>query len=174
MTQKSKFLLIGLLWLAMIGGFIFSKQMTLLTGTEVLLKTVPVDPRDLFRGDYVVLRYDISTVDLNNVRSVDENFNSVVGKRVYVTLDLENGRGKVGDVLFSPPPSGLFMKGTITSANASRITVEYGIESYFVPEGKGRDIEVLRGDMEAKVAVDRSGNASIKSLWVNGREIIVK
>lgn len=29
-------------------------------GTEVILQTQPVDPRDLLRGDYVVLRYDIS------------------------------------------------------------------------------------------------------------------
>src|SRR3954452_10977974 len=29
-------------------------------GTEVTLQTQPVDPRDLLRGDYVVLRYDIS------------------------------------------------------------------------------------------------------------------
>ena len=67
MTQKIKFFGIGVLWLVIIGGFIFSKQMTLLTGKEVLLKTVPVDPRDLFRGDYVVLRYDISTIDLETV-----------------------------------------------------------------------------------------------------------
>ena len=29
-------------------------------GREVTLQTQPVDPRDLLRGDYVVLRYDIS------------------------------------------------------------------------------------------------------------------
>src|SRR4051794_36188355 len=29
-------------------------------GAEVTLQTEPVDPRDLLRGDYVVLRYDIS------------------------------------------------------------------------------------------------------------------
>lgn len=28
------------------------REVTLRTGTEVVLQTVPVDPRDLFRGDY--------------------------------------------------------------------------------------------------------------------------
>ena len=29
-------------------------------GKEVVLRTVPVDPRDLLRGNYARLRYDIS------------------------------------------------------------------------------------------------------------------
>jgi uncharacterized membrane-anchored protein len=32
---------------------------------EVLLQTRPVDPRDIFRGDYVTLSYDIS--DFNRI-----------------------------------------------------------------------------------------------------------
>lgn len=33
-------------------------------GTEIVLKTEPVDPRDLMRGDYVRLGYtDISSID---------------------------------------------------------------------------------------------------------------
>ena len=33
-------------------------------GQEVRLKTVPVNPRSLFRGNYARLNYDISTVPL--------------------------------------------------------------------------------------------------------------
>ena len=36
------------------------------SGTEVRLRTVPVDPRDLFRGDYVVFSYEIGTVDVGD------------------------------------------------------------------------------------------------------------
>ena len=36
------------------------KQWTLTTGTPVVLETKPVDPRSLFRGDYVRLNYAIS------------------------------------------------------------------------------------------------------------------
>ena len=39
-----------------------SRAAILRGGQEVRLRTVPVDPRDLFRGDYVVLAYDISRV----------------------------------------------------------------------------------------------------------------
>lgn len=32
-------------------------------GKPILLKTVPVDPRSLFRGNYVLLNYEISVLD---------------------------------------------------------------------------------------------------------------
>jgi uncharacterized membrane-anchored protein len=63
MEKKRIFIGIGIFWVLIIGGFIGFKEFTLRTGEEVLLKTLPVDPRDLFRGDYVILRYDVSRVD---------------------------------------------------------------------------------------------------------------
>ena len=38
------------------------RAIPLLTGQTVLVKVVPVDPRELFRGDYVQLSYDFSRV----------------------------------------------------------------------------------------------------------------
>ena len=35
-------------------------EYTLIHGHKLMLKTVPVDPRDLLRGDYVILDYEIS------------------------------------------------------------------------------------------------------------------
>ncbi|OIO30741.1 hypothetical protein AUJ77_01795 [Candidatus Nomurabacteria bacterium CG1_02_43_90] len=64
--HKSKiFIGIGIFWIVILGAFIGFKEFTLRTGQEVLLKTLPVDPRDFFRGDYVVLRYDISRINLS-------------------------------------------------------------------------------------------------------------
>jgi uncharacterized membrane-anchored protein len=33
------------------------------TGEKIMLRVEPVDPRDLFRGDYVSLSYEISSLD---------------------------------------------------------------------------------------------------------------
>ena len=51
--------------LAQVGvlGYIFAERVRLLSSpTEIVLPVVPVDPRDLFRGDYVILGYDITTI----------------------------------------------------------------------------------------------------------------
>jgi uncharacterized membrane-anchored protein len=48
--------------------------------------------------------------------------------------------------------------------------ISYGIESYFIPESKGRDLERPRSGQELSVlvAVDQWGNAAIKALLVDG------
>src|SRR3954469_22453727 len=52
------------------------------SGQEARLEVVPVDPRDLFRGDYVVLTYRIGTVDLPK----DLTTPFTRGQQVFVTL----------------------------------------------------------------------------------------
>lgn len=52
-------------------GFVSYQSITnetlLKEGTLIKVKLVPVDPRSLLQGDYVILRYDISTIsDLDN------------------------------------------------------------------------------------------------------------
>ena len=42
-----------------VGYLIWSKERIVSGGTEVILETRPIDPRDLFRGEYVILRYKI-------------------------------------------------------------------------------------------------------------------
>ena len=93
MSLPSAFVLIGripLIWrtlaamLILIGalGLIIQGRASILrSGKEVRLRTVPVDPRDLFRGDYVVLSYAISTVEAADSDSKFER-----GDTVYVTL----------------------------------------------------------------------------------------
>jgi uncharacterized membrane-anchored protein len=175
MGKNKSFLLIGIFWLIIIIGFIATKEFTLRTGKEVLLKTVPVDPRDLFRGDYVILHYEISRLDLNNIVADYTDFK--IGDKVYVILKKENGYGVASKIFMNSPKDGeLFLKGVVKNVRDKRLSVEYGIESYFVPEGKGREIERIREGkkLEVKVSIDRFGNAAIRSLLTDGKEISFK
>lgn len=53
-----------LLWtpalLAMLGWLVWQKENTLAHGRLVLLELVPVDPRSLMQGDYMILRYKLT------------------------------------------------------------------------------------------------------------------
>jgi uncharacterized membrane-anchored protein len=147
-----------ILQIGLLLAILIPKERTLATGEEVVLQTVPIDPRDLFRGDYVNLRYTISTV-----RSYTD---FEVGDRVYVGLAQQ---GDIWDAVSAShsPPDGLYIKGRVTQTQQGQIDVEYGIESYFVPEGSGHIIERAR-DVKVRVAVDSSGNSVIKGLLVDG------
>jgi len=163
--------MIGLLWMIILGGFIFTKELVIRTGDEVLLKTVPVDPRDLFRGDYVTLRYDISRIDKNFLRQPIEEFD--YGDTVYVVIETDSrGVAHIVSVGKNQPfKSSLFLRGEVIDVRRNEIDVEYGIESYFVPEGEGDKIERSIQDIYVKIVVDRHGRAIIKSLIADGEEI---
>ena len=169
------------------------KQYTLSTGTPVVLQTQPIDPRSLFRGDYVRLNYAISELAQDRLAG-DKEFQR--GDAVYVVLKQDgeywqpvallrkypaNVAGQVvikGKVQYSshqrwPGPAS---KPVPPPSTARTITVKYGVENYFVPEGEGRELERPKpGEtVSIRVVVDKSGNPAIKAVLVNGVERYVE
>ena len=152
-------------------GFIGYNYYTLNIGQEILLKTAPVDPNDLFRGDYVNLRYDISVIDLTKI-VYDQPF--INGEDVFAIL----AKGekywfvtRIGHFSQSLQKTEVCIKGKITNSYQNQINVNWGIESYFVPEGKGRDIEQDIRNVSVKVSVDRTCRALIKELYINDKPL---
>lgn len=136
---------------------------TILQGQTVMLQVIPVDPRDLFRGDYVILSYDFSA-ELPPDTSPDDD--SVIGREIYIPLvPAEDGRHHRSDgARWTRPESGLFLKGQVNSARRN----EFGIGQFFVQEGQGRVYEdaVRRQQLSAEVVIDPAGNAVLRQLMV--------
>ncbi|MFH0912673.1 MAG: GDYXXLXY domain-containing protein, partial [Candidatus Omnitrophota bacterium] len=168
MNKKIIFVAVSFLWIAVAVGLIISKQHIIRTGKTVLLETVPVDPRDFLRGEYVILRYKISSVDLQQIQSEKSYYGR--GERVYVRLEPRERLWEATAVRIQKPVSdnGVYIKAKVKYCYNKKLELTYGIESYFVPEGEGKDIENnMRGNsssVEVEVLVDTSGNAIIKKL----------
>jgi uncharacterized membrane-anchored protein len=158
---------------------IWDRAHLLASGREIVLEVVPVDPRSLFRGDYVILNYDISRIE---APAGAEHFRQ--GTVVYVTLQKTvDGLWKMARWSAAPPPDTpadqVVLKGRIRYVSAAgrdtpeHASVRYGIESFFVPEGTGRELETLVRDkkLSALIAVDADGNAGIKGLVVDGKRV---
>ena len=66
------------------------RAIPLVTGQTVLVQVEPVDPRDLFRGDYVILSYDFSRVSQQEIHGLSEqqrgSWKKLEGRAVYVPL----------------------------------------------------------------------------------------
>lgn len=154
--RKNAFIII-ILWLIIISSFVLTQQFTILTGKEVLLKTVPIDPRDLLRGDYVILNYEIAQIP---------NYDFAYNSTVYVSLNIDNDKiGHIKDISYVKPSSNLYLKGKVGNCNMFTTSkcVNFGIESYFVKEGTGRKLENnLRNGTLVKVVIDKNGNAKVK------------
>ena len=160
---------------------VVERQSLLKNGREIILPVVPVDPRDLFRGDYVVLGYAISPIKRSDLEDTGSFDWAKKGSRVYVTLQpMPDGTWKVASVdSHFPSLPGLgnvvvsgrvrHKSGEVGAADA-QIDVSFGIERYFVPEGTGKALEakVRDNQIQAILAVDRDGNTAIKGLIVGG------
>ncbi|MBD9622958.1 GDYXXLXY domain-containing protein [Ensifer sp. ENS06] len=164
---------------AALGYMIESRASILRSGRDVRLKTVPVDPRDLLRGDYVILSYDIS-------RLQPELFKGDTPKQseeaeVYVRLERQlDGFWAATEASFAPlSPAGdcVVLRSLpftyYPSSALSSVNVEYGIERFYVPEGEGRTLEEARNAeaLSVNIRVDAKGKAQIREIAVNGSPV---
>ena len=164
------FIAVVLLQLVFLLGMIFSKQEVINNGQTVLLKVVPVDPRDIFRGDYVTLSYEISNLDkaIFDQEITSNDFQSK--DSVYVTLVKQGKDYKAKKVTRTKPVGTIFIKGVITGRSwmteTEQIQMNYGLDAYYVPEGTGTRWEELAmsGDLYAEIKVDKNGDSLITKL----------
>lgn len=173
MRRKAWFVVAVTVQVAALLIMIGIKWSTLAYGTKIILKTVPVDPWDVFRGDYITLNYEVSTLDLKRVNSGNEKFKP--NDTVYITLVPDGKYRAAAAVSHRRPESGkLFMKGVINYYDefSNNININYGIDSFYVPQHQGKDIENNgRISLEAEVSVDSRGNSALSKLFVDGKEI---
>ncbi len=158
---------------AVLAYMVVDRVLLVRSGREIILPIVPVDPRDLFRGEYVRLSYDISRVPMTPADGSLARRNEVL----YVVVEKKAGdeawqavsvaRSFPGDL----KQEQFVLKGRSLFGNATTATVHYGIESYFVPQGEGPRLEALARNrkLAALVAVDKAGNAAIKGIIIDGK-----
>jgi uncharacterized membrane-anchored protein len=171
MKTKSLLLVLVLtLQVAWIAGTSLVQEKALAQGTVVRLATRPVDPRDLLRGDYVILSYPINDVP-RSVFSPPVNRPLPAGTTVYVRLEPRGEFYEVTGASTEKIPAGngwVVIKGTSRYAgnisSSDYVRLEYGIERYYVREGTGN----LRGKITVEAAIPASGKAVIKQVLVDG------
>jgi uncharacterized membrane-anchored protein len=121
----------------------------------VMLRTLPVDPRDYLRGDYIILNYEIGQIP-QNLAGTDLD-----GEEVYVVLKDDAGFSVMDRLGFAAPENGeRFIRGRIR-----RGRIEFDLEKYFVPEGRGNPPLPIT----VEVALREDGRAQIKRLYAAGK-----
>ena len=183
-----RLMVLFILQAGILGWMIWDRAQILETGQTVRLAVEPIDPRDIFRGYYVTLNYEISRISPSELGS-EEQFEK--HDIVYVTLaEGENDLWHPNAISHSRPTSGsgetviagrvrrLTSPRRIVSSNGDVIctsrcqtlTIRYGIEQYFAQQDAAQKIESEQrdNDIEILAAIDSSGTAAIKGIIVNG------
>ena len=170
---------IALIQTFVLGWMVWDRVTLLKEGREVTLAVAPVDPRDLLRGDYVILSFDISRIDISNIEG-DRGFET--GSPVYVGLKKsDDGLWNAVSANINRPQdqSGVvFIKGKIDLVSngigsSQKLQINYGMEKYFIPEGDGPGLEKMRSEKVLRIvaAVSDRGEAGIKALLVRGQPV---
>ncbi|MEO1112327.1 MAG: GDYXXLXY domain-containing protein [Pseudomonadota bacterium] len=160
--------LLALFQLALISIPLVDRLNVQMTGTVVPLELVPVDPRDLLRGDYVIINLAIGRIprDLAGAESLK------AGQSVFLELARDGGGpARPASVSADPPGSGaLAIAGIVRSSSAETVWIDYGIDAFFLPEGEGREIEKLdTSRVLLEVAIAEDGRSLPLNLLVDGK-----
>lgn len=154
----------------MLGWMVVDRLSLLRSGREIVLKVIPVDPRDLFKGDYVRLGYDISRFDKTKVEGPDLQR----GERVFVTLEQpdQTASWTVAKITRTRP-SNVAANQVVLTAKGNYNQLTYGLERYYLPEGTGLAMEdkARKGVISAIVAVNAKGQSAIKGLIIDGKTV---
>jgi len=151
-------------------GTVAVQEHALATGKIILLETRRVDPRDLLRGDYLILNYKISDVPVN-LFSPPVNKDLPYGTKVFVAL--APGTNQFYEVIkastneLAPSANEILLRGRSDQRwwSTNSIHVAYGIENYYVAEGTGNPT----GKLTVQAVVPASGQPKIKEVFVDGK-----
>lgn len=160
--MKKSAVLIICLWMFIICVFIFAQEIIIHTGREVLLETVPVDPRDLLLGDYVILNYKIA--------QIPKEYKFGYNEQVYARLDIDsNNVAHLSEITYNKPTGVTFLKGKTGRCNTTiplfktGKCINFGIESYYVKEGAGKELENdLQNGAFVRVVIDKNGRSKVR------------
>jgi uncharacterized membrane-anchored protein len=148
-----------------------TQEHALASGRDVMLETQRVDPRDMLRGDFLILNYEINSVP-TNLFSPPVTMDLPDDTEVFVALKPGTNRffvvARASTNEFAPESGEVLLRGKSDPAwwnTTNSIRVEYGLERYYVAEGTGNPA----GKLTVRAIVSASGSAHIKEVFVDGK-----
>ena len=159
-----------------LGWMVYDRINLLQRGTEIVLKTRPVDPRSLFRGHYARLNYDVSTIQKANA-GFEWPEKLKRREKVYVVFK-PGDEGywvieRMSKMMPKPEAGKVFIAARVRYAGKRRMSLRYGIERYFAPKKQALKLERQNRKIPVGVIirVSTKGVAAISGLMLDGKKI---
>lgn len=143
------FILIALAQLAVPVWMIVQHERVLLEGEVFKFRTAPIDPRDPFRGEYVVLNFEASSGEWSNPHKVPDTIadqNPWVDQTSYASLAVSDtsGYAVITALSVEPPLSGAYIAVEHWGVVGSVVSrVELPFDRFYLEEGDGAKTEKM-------------------------------
>lgn len=151
-----------LLQLGYLGLHVTRSEILLTTGSTVKLEIAPLDPRSMLQGDYVVLSYSISRPPEPIAKELEDYRGN---HKVQVVLAPDDRGVHIFKRLYQNGESLSEGEVVLNGKSSGWGPIHYGIETYFVPEGTGLEVESKA--RFATIRVNAHGDALLESLAEN-------
>ncbi len=134
---------------------------------EILVKTIPIDPRDLISGNYFILRYEFN--DSWRFKKKYRNLYRKRGNTIYAVLEKKDQYYVPNYIINTKPQkikeNQVVIKGKIGVYGR----LEYGIEKYFINENT-KEPNPRKDKIEVLIVIDKNFSPKIRKLYVNDEE----
>lgn len=146
---------------AAIFSFAVPYAQTLAFGKTVTLQCHTYDPRDIFKGDYVAINYDVC--GKGSLQSFE------AGDTAYMKLKRHSPFWELVSTSKTRPQSLKEDEAVMRVFVKNKYTAMTGIEKYYIPEGSGKEIN-FQG-LTAEVALSNEGMPVFKRLLSDGKDV---
>ena len=152
-------------------SMILEQETVLHKGKEYKLRSQPIDPYDAFRGRYVRLGFDTTTI------AVPENHRKRNTQKAYAFLDTDDqGFSFIKEIVFDTPTGTDYLRVRIGTIRNGKATVIWPFERYYMEESKAPEAEKLyrsrNDESEAYITVRiYKGTGVIAGLYIDDMRI---
>ena len=123
------------------GKMIYDSETVITEGTPYKFKTEPIDPSDPFRGKYITLNFEATSIVIADSGSWES------GEDVFITFTTDSaGFAKASGIFREPPDTEAFLKTTVSYFNTyEQFEVFYNIpfDRFYLEESKASQAEQL-------------------------------
>lgn len=152
---------------------LYDRASLLSSGTEVVLQSRMVDPRDLFRGHYVWLQLTAGVIKNGDIEIAGDIKPS---DTVFVELVKSDNGFWIASRMHKKFPENLgaaVLKGKVSfgdTASDPIYRVRFPFDRYFAPKKRAKELEKIRnqGTLGVILALDGKGGGMVKGIQVDG------
>jgi len=134
---------------------------------DILVKTIPVDPRDFISGNYFILHYKFNNIW--DFKKKAGNLYKKQGDTIYAILEKEDKYYVPNYISYTKPQKIKENQAVIKGAVGKYRRLEYGIEKYFINEGI-KEPNPRKDKIEVLLTIGTDFSPRIKKLYVNDKE----
>lgn len=178
------FIAVALAQLALPAWMIIDRERVLTEGAVFKFRTEPVDPRDPFRGEYVVLAFEAERGEWPSPLRVNKQAGTV-----YATIAVDQGSGfaYIASLHAEPPATGTYLPVGVhfygyEESTAQVTNVSLPFDRFYLEEGEGPRTEALMrlqgtGDGTEQplpafaVVRIRNGSSVVEDLVIGGKPV---